>query len=90
MTSGLDRHRNKDGEISRKHCCSARAEDRVQSPLLFSLRSRPAILHLATPGAEKLAEMIGTPRSRVSTFMNKFRKLGFINHNGVLEVHRFC
>ena len=36
---------------------------------------------------ETLAEMIGTTRSRVSTFMNKFRKLGFINYNGVLEVH---
>ena len=36
---------------------------------------------------ETLAEMIGTTRSRVSTFMNKFRKLGFINYNGALEVH---
>jgi CRP/FNR family cyclic AMP-dependent transcriptional regulator len=33
-----------------------------------------------------LAEMIGTTRSRVSTFMNKFRKLGFIEYNGELEV----
>ena len=31
--------------------------------------------------------MIGTTRSRVSFFMNKFRKLGFIEHNGKLEVH---
>jgi CRP/FNR family cyclic AMP-dependent transcriptional regulator len=36
---------------------------------------------------ETLAEMIGTTRSRVSTFMNKFRQLGFINYNGDLEVH---
>jgi len=35
-----------------------------------------------------LAEMIGTTRSRVSSFMNKFRKLGFINYNGKIEVHR--
>jgi CRP/FNR family transcriptional regulator, cyclic AMP receptor protein len=34
-----------------------------------------------------LAEMIGTTRSRVNTFMNKFRKLGFIQYNGTLEVH---
>lgn len=34
-----------------------------------------------------LAEIIGTTRSRVSIFMNKFRKLGFINYNGELEVH---
>src|SRR3954469_23556892 len=36
---------------------------------------------------ETLAEMIGTTRSRVSFFMNKFRKLGFIGYNGKLEVH---
>ena len=36
---------------------------------------------------ETLAEMIGTTRSRVSHFMNKFRKSGFINYNGHLEVH---
>jgi len=36
---------------------------------------------------ETLAEMIGTTRSRVSFFMNKFRKLGFISYNGHLEVH---
>jgi CRP/FNR family transcriptional regulator, cyclic AMP receptor protein len=36
---------------------------------------------------ETLAEMIGTTRSRVSTFMNKFRKLGFIDYNGKLQVH---
>lgn len=35
-----------------------------------------------------LAEMIGTTRSRVSFFMNKFRKLGFISYNGKIEVHR--
>jgi CRP/FNR family cyclic AMP-dependent transcriptional regulator len=36
---------------------------------------------------ETLAEMIGTTRSRVSFFMNKFRKLGYIEYNGNLEVH---
>ena len=36
---------------------------------------------------ETLAEMVGTTRSRVSSFMNKFRRLGFIDYNGVLEVH---
>src|SRR5262245_19705684 len=36
---------------------------------------------------EMLAEMIGTTRSRVSSFMNKFRKLGFIEYNGDLKVH---
>jgi CRP/FNR family cyclic AMP-dependent transcriptional regulator len=36
---------------------------------------------------ETLAEMVGTTRSRVSVFMNKFRKLGFIEYNGDLRVH---
>jgi CRP/FNR family transcriptional regulator, cyclic AMP receptor protein len=36
---------------------------------------------------ETLAEMIGTTRSRVSFFLNKFRKLGFIDYNGALRVH---
>jgi CRP/FNR family transcriptional regulator, cyclic AMP receptor protein len=42
---------------------------------------------IAKISQETLAEMIGTTRSRVSTFMNKFRKLGFITYNGKLEVH---
>jgi CRP/FNR family cyclic AMP-dependent transcriptional regulator len=37
---------------------------------------------------ETLAEMIGTTRSRVSFFMNQFRKLGFIEYNGRIKVHR--
>jgi Crp-like helix-turn-helix domain len=36
---------------------------------------------------QTLAEMIGTPRSHVSTFMNRFRKLGFISYNGNITVH---
>ena len=36
---------------------------------------------------ETLAEMVGTTRSRVSFFMNRFRKLGFIRYNGGLEIH---
>ena len=37
---------------------------------------------------ETLAEMVGTTRSRVSFFMNRFRKLGFIDYNGRIRVHR--
>jgi CRP-like cAMP-binding protein len=43
---------------------------------------------LAKISQETLAEMIGTTRSRVSHFMNKFRKLGLIDYNGHIEVHR--
>jgi CRP/FNR family cyclic AMP-dependent transcriptional regulator len=42
---------------------------------------------LAKFSQETLAEMVGTTRSRVSFFMNKFRRLGFIEYNGHLEVH---
>ena len=43
---------------------------------------------LAKISQETLAEMIGTTRSRVSHFMNKFRRLGLIDYNGHIEVHR--
>jgi CRP/FNR family cyclic AMP-dependent transcriptional regulator len=42
---------------------------------------------LAKISQETLADMIGTTRSRVSFFMNKFRKLGLIDYNGGIEVH---
>ena len=42
---------------------------------------------IAKISQETLAEMIGTTRSRVSFFMNRFRKLGFIKYNGTMEVH---
>jgi len=42
---------------------------------------------IAQISQETLAEMVGTTRSRVSYFMNKFRKLGFIKYNGGIHVH---
>src|SRR5271156_5335270 len=47
-------------------------------------RPEPVIAKISQ---EMLAEMIGTTRSRVSHFMNKFRKAGFIDYNGHIEVH---
>jgi CRP-like cAMP-binding protein len=47
-------------------------------------RPEPVITKISQ---ETLAEMIGTTRSRVSFFMNKFRKLGFIEYNGALHIH---
>ena len=55
----------------------------------FGKEGRPEPV-IAKVSQETLAEMIGTTRSRVSFFMNKFRKLGFIDYNGGnggLEVH---
>src|ERR1700757_4009583 len=42
---------------------------------------------IAKVSQETLAEMVGTTRARVNTFMNKFRQLGFIDYNGSLAVH---
>src|SRR6476660_3524235 len=47
-------------------------------------RSEPILARISQ---ETLAEMIGTTRSRVSFFMNKFRELGLIDYNGSIEVH---
>jgi CRP-like cAMP-binding protein len=52
----------------------------------FGKEGRPEPI-LAKISQETLAEMIGTTRSRVSHFMNKFRELGFIAYNGHVEVH---
>ena len=52
----------------------------------FGHESKP-IPVVAKISQETLAEMIGTTRSRVSFFMNRFRKLGFIDYNGGMHVH---
>jgi CRP/FNR family transcriptional regulator, cyclic AMP receptor protein len=52
----------------------------------FGKDGKPEVA-IAKISQETLAEMIGTTRSRVSFFMNRFRKLGFIRYNGELEVH---
>jgi CRP/FNR family cyclic AMP-dependent transcriptional regulator len=52
----------------------------------FGKDSKPETV-ISKISQETLAEMVGTTRSRVSFFMNKFRRLGFIKYNGTLEVH---
>jgi CRP-like cAMP-binding protein len=67
------------------------SEKRLARALLllanFGKEDRPPERVIAKVSQETLAEMIGTTRSRVSFFMNKFRKLGFISYNGTIEVH---
>ena len=53
----------------------------------FGKEGIPAITRIPKISQTTLAEMVGTTRSRISFFMNKFRKLGFIDYNGRLEVH---
>ena len=66
------------------------SEKRLARALLllanFGKEGRPETI-IAKVSQETLAEMIGTTRSRVSHFMNKFRQLGFIDYNGTIEVH---
>ena len=66
------------------------SEKRLARSLLllanFGKEGRPEPI-IAKISQETLAEMIGTTRSRVSFFMNKFRQLGFIEYNGSLVVH---
>jgi CRP/FNR family transcriptional regulator, cyclic AMP receptor protein len=66
------------------------SEKRLARTLLllanFGKEGKPEAV-IAPISQETLAEIIGTTRSRVSYFMNKFRKLGFIEYNGGLEVH---
>jgi CRP/FNR family transcriptional regulator, cyclic AMP receptor protein len=66
------------------------SEKRLARALLllanFGKEGKPEAV-IAKISQETLAEMIGTTRSRMSSFMNKFRQLGFIDYNGHLEVH---
>jgi CRP/FNR family cyclic AMP-dependent transcriptional regulator len=66
------------------------SEKRLARALLllanFGKEGRPETV-IAKVSQETLADMIGTTRSRVSFFMNKFRRLGFVSYNGKIEVH---
>lgn len=66
------------------------SEKRLARALLllanFGKEGRPEPI-IAKVSQETLADMIGTTRARVSHFMNKFRRLGFIDYNGQLQVH---
>jgi CRP/FNR family transcriptional regulator, cyclic AMP receptor protein len=66
------------------------SEKRLARTLLLLARyGEPEASHRTIPkvSQETLAEMVGTTRSRVNFFMNKFRKLGFIEYNGGLKVN---
>ena len=66
------------------------SEKRLARTLLLLARyGEPDATHRTLPrvSQETLAEMVGTTRSRVNFFMNKFRKLGFIEYNGGLKIH---
>ncbi|MGC2198162.1 MAG: Crp/Fnr family transcriptional regulator [Terriglobales bacterium] len=84
----LDRHNRTQADLIDQLFNSS--EKRLARALLilahFGKKNTPETV-IPRVNQETLAEMIGTTRSRVNFFMNRFRKLGFIHYNGGLQVH---
>jgi CRP-like cAMP-binding protein len=73
------------------HLLTSSAEQRLARVLLRLAhldKNGPAVVEIPILSHQVLAEMVGTTRPRVNLFMNRFRKQGFINYDGGLEVHR--
>jgi CRP-like cAMP-binding protein len=73
------------------HLLTSSAEQRLARVLLrlAHLHKRgPAVVEIPILSHKVLAEMVGTTRPRVNLFMNRFRKKGYINYDGGLEVHQ--
>src|SRR5436853_529927 len=82
------------GKVLRDHVAeflTASAEQRLARVLLRLAhlnKNRPALVEIPILSHQVLAEMVGTTRPRVNLFMNRFRKQGFINYDGGLEVRQ--
>ncbi len=61
---------------------------RVLLKLAHLDKKGPPVVEIPNLSHQVLAEMVGTTRPRVNLFMNRFRKKGFINYDGGLEVHQ--
>jgi CRP/FNR family cyclic AMP-dependent transcriptional regulator len=73
------------------HLLTSSAEQRLARVLLRLARldkNGPTVVEIPILSHQVLAEMVGTTRPRVNLFMNRFRKRGFINYDGGLEVYR--
>jgi CRP-like cAMP-binding protein len=73
------------------HLLTSSAEQRLARVLLRLARldkDGPAVVEIPVLNHQVLAEMVGTTRPRVNFFMNRFRKNGFINYDGGLEIHQ--
>jgi CRP/FNR family transcriptional regulator, cyclic AMP receptor protein len=73
------------------HLLTSSAEQRLARVLLRLAhldKNGPTVVEIPILSHQVLAEMVGTTRPRVNLFMNRFRKQGFINYDGGLEVHR--
>jgi len=74
--------------VDRLFDCSEKRLARILLLLTHFGKEGRAEIEFPRINQEQLAQMVGTTRSRVSHFMNKFKKLGFIYYNGGLTVHR--
>src|ERR1700704_5281243 len=73
------------------HLLTSSAEQRLARVLLRLAHldeNGPAFVEIPVLSHQVLAEMVGTTRQRINLFMNRFRKKGFINYDGGLEVHQ--
>jgi CRP/FNR family transcriptional regulator, cyclic AMP receptor protein len=83
--------RVKDSQDHIAHLMNSSAEERLATVLLRLAhldRNAPAVVELPVMNHQLLAEMVGTTRSRINFFMNRFRRAGLISYDGGLEVHQ--
>jgi CRP-like cAMP-binding protein len=86
LLSSVQKYRDHVSEL-----LTSSAEQRLARVLLRLAhldRKGPAAVEIPILSHQVLAEMVGTTRSRVNLFMNRFRKKGFINYDGGLEIHQ--
>jgi CRP/FNR family cyclic AMP-dependent transcriptional regulator len=84
LLSSIQKHRDYVMDLM-----ASSAEQRLARVLLRLAhleKNGPAVVEIPVLSHQILAEMVGTTRSRVNFFMNKFRKLGFIKYNGCLQI----
>jgi CRP-like cAMP-binding protein len=86
LLSSVQKYKNHVAELM-----TSSAEERLARVLLRLARldkKGPAAVEIPTLSHQVLVEMVGTTRQRVNLFMNRFRKRGFINYDGGLEVNQ--
>jgi len=86
LLSSLQKYKNHVSEL-----LTSSAEQRLARVLLQLAhldKKGPPVVEIPVLSQQVLAEMVGTTRSRINLFMNRFRKQGFIDYDGGLEVHQ--
>jgi CRP/FNR family cyclic AMP-dependent transcriptional regulator len=86
LLSSLKKYRDHVAEL-----LTSSAEQRLARVLLQLAhldKSSPPVVEIAVLSHQVLAEMVGTTRSRINFFMNRFRRKGFIDYDGGLEIHQ--